>query len=40
MNKTLRWIKFEAIMTALFLVEARSVSKFNSFNHISILENL
>jgi hypothetical protein len=40
MNKTLRWVKFESIMTALFQVKARSASKFNRFNQspLSFLE--
>jgi hypothetical protein len=40
MNKTLKWVKFESIMTSLFLVNGISLSKFNRFknNHISILE--
>jgi hypothetical protein len=29
MNQELRWVKFETVMTALFLIKARSVSIFN-----------
>jgi len=40
MNKTLRWIKFESIMTAVIRVNGISASKFNrNKSHISILEN-
>jgi hypothetical protein len=40
MNATLRWVKFEAIMIALFQVKGISASKINSFkeNHMSNLE--
>ena len=40
MSKTLKWIKLESIMIAIFQVNGISASKFNRFdkNHISILE--
>jgi hypothetical protein len=41
MNATLKWTKFEAIMTAVNAVKGISALIFNSFenNHISDLEN-
>lgn len=41
MNSTLRWTKFEAVMTAVYAVNGISALIFNSFdkNHISDLEN-
>lgn len=37
MNKTLKWIKFESVMTAISRTYAISLSKFNSlvYNHLS-----
>jgi hypothetical protein len=41
MNNTLRWVKFESVMTANFAVSGIAAPKFNRFrrNHISLLEN-
>lgn len=41
MNSSLRWTKFEAIMTAVKAVSGIRAPFFNSFdhNHISDLEN-
>jgi hypothetical protein len=41
MNTTLRWVKFEAVMTAILPVNGISAPKINSFEqyHISKLEN-
>lgn len=38
MNESLRWVKFEAIMIALFSVKGISASKFNSFDKVHIGE--
>lgn len=41
MNNTLRWVKFESVMTANLVVSGIAMPKFNSFslNQISLLEN-